>query len=87
MLQIKKFKDALAKHGTDQCSLGPAKGLDESELLKLASINELSINLPLPSVVGEEVEDLVMQSSIDLSGILSKAGENKTALQGEGALL
>ncbi|KDO55535.1 hypothetical protein CISIN_1g023089mg [Citrus sinensis] len=84
---IKKFKDALAKHGTDRCSLGPAKGLDESELLKLASINELSINLPLPSAVGEEVEDLVMQSSIDLSGILSKAGENKTALQGEGVLL
>lgn len=84
---IKKFRDALAKHGTDRCSLGPAKGLDESELLKLASINELSINLPLPSTVEEKVEDLVMQSSIEMSGILSKAGENKTALQGEGALL
>ncbi|KAH9624369.1 hypothetical protein KSS87_011685, partial [Heliosperma pusillum] len=33
---IKKFKDALAKHGTERYSLGPAKGLDESELLKLA---------------------------------------------------
>lgn len=34
---IKKFKDALSKHGKDQCSLGPAKGLEESELLSLAS--------------------------------------------------
>ncbi|XP_077251541.1 thioredoxin-like 1-1, chloroplastic isoform X1 [Tasmannia lanceolata] len=32
---IKKFKDALAKHGSDRCSLGPAKGLEESELLIL----------------------------------------------------
>lgn len=87
MLQIKKFKDALAKHGTDRCSLGPAKGLDESELLKLASINELSISLPLPCTVEEKVEDLVMQSSIGLSGIVSRAGDNKMALQGERALL
>ncbi|XP_075099867.1 thioredoxin-like 1-2, chloroplastic isoform X1 [Nicotiana tabacum] len=39
---IKKFKDALARYGKDQCSLGPARGLDESELLALASIGELS---------------------------------------------
>ncbi|XP_009803905.1 thioredoxin-like 1-2, chloroplastic [Nicotiana tabacum] len=41
---IKKFKDALAKYGKDRCSLGPARGLDESELLALASIGELSRN-------------------------------------------
>uniref|UniRef100_A0A1D1YB24 Thioredoxin-like 1-2, chloroplastic n=1 Tax=Anthurium amnicola TaxID=1678845 RepID=A0A1D1YB24_9ARAE len=39
---IKKFKDALAKHNTDRCSLGPAKGLEESELLALAANKELS---------------------------------------------
>ncbi|XWS37335.1 hypothetical protein CRYUN_Cryun19dG0033900 [Craigia yunnanensis] len=50
---IKKFKDALAKHGSDRCSLGPAKGLDETELMKLASAGELSTNLPLPSMKEE----------------------------------
>ncbi|KAK8477331.1 hypothetical protein V6N11_012836 [Hibiscus sabdariffa] len=39
---IKKFKDALAKHTTDRCSLGPARGLDEKELLSLASNKDLS---------------------------------------------
>lgn len=38
---IKKFKDALGRYGTERCSLGPAKGLDEPELLALASIGEL----------------------------------------------
>ncbi|RZR83338.1 hypothetical protein BHM03_00009927 [Ensete ventricosum] len=41
---IKKFKDALAKHSTDRCSLGPAKGLEESELLALAANKDLSFN-------------------------------------------
>ncbi|KVH98865.1 Thioredoxin [Cynara cardunculus var. scolymus] len=35
---IKKFKDALSKHGTDGGDVGAAKGLEESELLTLASI-------------------------------------------------
>ncbi|KAG9457664.1 hypothetical protein H6P81_002172 [Aristolochia fimbriata] len=39
---IKKFKDAMAKHGTERCSLGPAKGLEESELLELAAKGLLS---------------------------------------------
>lgn len=41
---IKKFKDALAKHGTDRCSLGPTKGLEEKELLALAANKDLSFN-------------------------------------------
>lgn len=41
-LQIKKFKDALAKHTPDRCSLGPAKGLEEKELLALAACKELN---------------------------------------------
>ncbi|KAE8707782.1 Thioredoxin-like 1-2 [Hibiscus syriacus] len=39
---IQKFKNALAKHTTDRCSLGPAKGLDEKELLALAANKDLS---------------------------------------------
>ncbi|XP_021904879.1 thioredoxin-like 1-1, chloroplastic [Carica papaya] len=41
---IKKFKDALAKHTPDRCSLGPTKGLEEKELLALAANRELSFN-------------------------------------------
>ncbi|KAJ8762759.1 hypothetical protein K2173_017574 [Erythroxylum novogranatense] len=39
---IKKFKDALAKHSPDRCSLGPPKGLEEKELLALAANRDLS---------------------------------------------
>ncbi|OVA03912.1 Thioredoxin [Macleaya cordata] len=41
---IKKFKDAIAKHTTERCSLGTTKGLDESELLALAANRDLSFN-------------------------------------------
>lgn len=71
----------MAKYGTERCSLGPAKGLDEKELLKLASIGEISIDLPFPSKEEERVENLVMES-IDLSGSWSKAG-NQIKLQEE----
>ncbi|WCJ43677.1 Thioredoxin-like 1-1 chloroplastic [Euphorbia peplus] len=42
---IKKFKDALAKHTPDRCSLGPAKGLEEKELVALAANKELNFTL------------------------------------------
>lgn len=46
---IKKFKDALAKHSTDRCSLGPTKGLEEKELLALIANKDLSfVYDPLP---------------------------------------
>ncbi|KAK4727119.1 hypothetical protein R3W88_032036 [Solanum pinnatisectum] len=41
---IKKFKDALAKYGTDRCTIGPPKGLEEKELLALAANKDLSFN-------------------------------------------
>ncbi|XP_051115621.1 thioredoxin-like 1-2, chloroplastic isoform X2 [Andrographis paniculata] len=41
---IGKFKDALAKHGTDRCSLGPAKGLDDEEMASLASLDLIPEN-------------------------------------------
>ena len=86
VLQIKKFKDSLAKHGSDRCNLGPAKGLDESELMKLASSGELSTNLQLPSIMEERMEDLPMRRT-ELSGILNKADSNKMKLEKEPALL
>nr|XP_043608296.1 thioredoxin-like 1-2, chloroplastic [Erigeron canadensis] len=46
---IKKFKDALSRYKPNGCNLGPAKGLEESELLSLASIGQISYNLPLKS--------------------------------------
>ncbi|GLT59691.1 hypothetical protein SLA2020_324970 [Shorea laevis] len=46
---IKKFKDALAKHTPDRCSLGPTKGLEEKELLALAANKDLSFKyIPIP---------------------------------------
>ncbi|XP_055800990.1 thioredoxin-like 1-1, chloroplastic [Solanum dulcamara] len=53
---IKKFKDALAKYGTDRCTLGPPKGLEEKELLALAANKDLSFNYTPKT---EEVPDLV----------------------------
>ncbi|KAG8652431.1 hypothetical protein MANES_06G091100v8 [Manihot esculenta] len=67
---IKKFKNALAKHGADRCSLGPAKGLDEAELLTLASMGELPIGLPLTSTKEESAGDFSVRS-IDLPGVCS----------------
>ncbi|EFH57929.1 hypothetical protein ARALYDRAFT_345747 [Arabidopsis lyrata subsp. lyrata] len=39
---IKKFRDALAKHGPDRCSLGRTKGLEEKELVALAANKDLN---------------------------------------------
>ncbi|BFG32795.1 hypothetical protein CerSpe_190690 [Prunus speciosa] len=73
---IKKFKDAMAKHGTGRCNIGgPAKGLDESEMLKLASIGELSTTSSSPSIKEERVEDLVTEI-IDMAGVWSQASQN-----------
>ncbi|XWS58476.1 hypothetical protein CRYUN_Cryun08bG0037200 [Craigia yunnanensis] len=58
---IKKFKDALAKHTPDRCSLGPTKGLEEKELLALAANKDLSFNYtpkpvqPAPVPAQEEI--------------------------------
>ncbi|KAM0979820.1 hypothetical protein ACFX13_015894 [Malus domestica] len=71
---IKKFKDALAKHGSDRCNLGPAKGLDESEILKLASIGEISTTSST-STKEERLEDLLAKS-VDFSGVWSNAGHS-----------
>ncbi|XP_076902938.1 thioredoxin-like 1-2, chloroplastic [Bidens hawaiensis] len=41
---IKKFKNALLKYKSDASNLGPAKGLEEYELLALASGGQISYN-------------------------------------------
>ncbi|XP_058192621.1 thioredoxin-like 1-2, chloroplastic [Rhododendron vialii] len=79
---IKKFKDALAKHGTARCDLGPAKGLDESELLSLASIGEISFNLPLPSTGKDIMQDLVLKNT-DLSGGFGISGNSIMGIEEE----
>ncbi|KAL7139256.1 hypothetical protein ABFS83_09G038900 [Erythranthe nasuta] len=67
---IKKFKDALAKHGTDRCDLGPAKGLDDSELLALASIGLISKDFVPNSADDDKIEDLVIRENA-VSGAFS----------------
>lgn len=67
---IKKFKDALGRYGTERCSLGPAKGLDDSELLTLASIGELSRN---DYPVKKGFEEFVL-SGLDLSDTPNNLG-------------
>ncbi|KAI3688086.1 hypothetical protein L1987_81793 [Smallanthus sonchifolius] len=53
---IKKFKDALAKHKPDRCSLGPPKGLEEKELVALGANWDLSfVYNPKPELQEMEV--------------------------------
>ncbi|KAF8089594.1 hypothetical protein N665_0501s0008 [Sinapis alba] len=51
---IKKFRDALAKHSPDRCSLGPTKGLEEKELVALAANKELNFSYTPKAVPVEE---------------------------------
>ncbi|XP_050220830.1 thioredoxin-like 1-2, chloroplastic [Mercurialis annua] len=81
---IKKFKDAMSKYGQDQYSLGPAKGLEESELSALASVGELPKNLSSQSANEERIEDLIMKS-IELNSVWTKSG-NKMDLKEENAI-
>uniref|UniRef100_A0A2P2JQA6 Thioredoxin-like 1-1ic n=1 Tax=Rhizophora mucronata TaxID=61149 RepID=A0A2P2JQA6_RHIMU len=73
LLQIKKFKDALAKHMPDQCSLSPAKGLEEKELLALAANKDLSFTYapkaaePEPAPTQEEMVTATATSQSNLS--------------------
>ncbi|KAI3987665.1 hypothetical protein MKX01_028399 [Papaver californicum] len=69
---IKKFKDALAKHGTERCSLGPAKGLEEKELLKLAEIKEINLDFSTTSSRSRRTNERTMEelvlSKMDFAG-------------------
>lgn len=60
---IKKFKDALAKHGPDRCSLGPARGLEESELLALAENRDLQFTYEKPGLVVPLAEAIAKEAA------------------------
>lgn len=65
--QIKKFKDALAKYGADCCSLGPAKGLEEKELLALAANRDLSFSYTPksePAVAAPSQEEVLKEAVV-----------------------
>ncbi|XP_019463434.1 PREDICTED: thioredoxin-like 1-2, chloroplastic [Lupinus angustifolius] len=66
---IKKFKDALAKHGNEGCNLGPARGLDEKELKALASVGEISGNSKLLCTKLDKMEDIAVRSHDDFSSV------------------
>lgn len=79
-MQIKKFKDALAKHGTERCSIGKAKGLEEKELLALLSIDLISKDLlPIPSPKEEKEPELVVAAK---SSSFSRDGSKIVAQEG-----
>jgi len=71
--QIKKFRDALAKHTPDRCSLEPTKGLEEKELIALSENKDLNFTYtPKPSqpvhtpeeVATEAVPSLTSKSEV-----------------------
>lgn len=61
IIQIKKFRDALAKHSPNRCSLGEAKGLEEKELAALSSNKDLSFTYtPKPEQPGLPKEEEIL---------------------------
>lgn len=70
---IKKFKDALGKHGTNSRRLGSAKGLDESELSALASRGLISRDLVQNSSQDDGDEEIgVLSKDNNLVGLKSQ---------------
>ncbi|XP_058107732.1 thioredoxin-like 1-1, chloroplastic [Magnolia sinica] len=77
---IKKFKNALAKHTTDRCSLGPAKGLEETELLALAANKELSFNYtakPVPVPAKRTAETTPSSPKLPLTSVQKATQESE----------
>ncbi|KAG6531076.1 thioredoxin-like 1-2, chloroplastic [Zingiber officinale] len=74
---IKKFKDALSKHTTDRCSLGPARGLEEEELLALAANRDLTFDYPKkPVLLPKEIAEIA-PATLPVP-LLTRETENKT---------
>ncbi|XP_068307989.1 thioredoxin-like 1-1, chloroplastic isoform X1 [Pyrus communis] len=81
---IKKFRDALAKHKPERCSLGPTKGLEEKELLALATNKDLSFTYtPKPTEDVPAKEDVIVAeeapSRLPLASATSKSAQVVTA--------
>ncbi|CAN6834417.1 unnamed protein product [Brassica oleracea] len=55
---INKFKEALEKHGREQCSIGKTKGLEEKELVAMATNKDLSLDYkPKNNEVNREIKE------------------------------
>ncbi|GMI84614.1 atypical CYS HIS rich thioredoxin 4 [Hibiscus trionum] len=95
---IKKFKDALAKHTPDQCSLGPTKGLEEKELLALSANKDLPFDYtpkpvqPTPVPVHEETlvakqvpshSNTKLPLSVQTTSLTQRDSEEKTLVGAE----
>ncbi|MBA0699722.1 hypothetical protein Goari_001331 [Gossypium aridum] len=82
---IHKFKDALARHTADRCSLGPTKGLDEKELLALAANKELSFNYkPKPVRLDPNPVPAVEDILVKKTSVNRKDSEEKTLVGARG---
>jgi hypothetical protein len=57
-MQIKKLRDALEKHRADRCSVGPTRGLEESELLALAANKDLQFTYTKELELAPSMEDV-----------------------------
>ncbi|KAI3986571.1 hypothetical protein MKX01_014109 [Papaver californicum] len=88
---IKKFKDALAKYGTKRCSVGPAKGLEEKELLKLAEIKEIYLDFSTTSSRSRRTNEKTMKelvlSKMDFAGSPSSTRDDNNIFDDTNAAL
>ncbi|XP_021733865.1 thioredoxin-like 1-2, chloroplastic [Chenopodium quinoa] len=74
---IKKFKDALAKHNTERsCTLVEAKGLEESEMTKLASMGQLSLDSRVPTLIKDGLLEELMLEKMDFSNAKNVTANN-----------
>ncbi|KAG0552742.1 hypothetical protein BDA96_01G533400 [Sorghum bicolor] len=87
---IKKFRDALAKHRADRCSLGPTRGLEESELLALAANKDLQFTYTKEAELAPSMEDVAEVMTADRPGLptstmpLARQGSEDRALVSSG---
>ncbi|RDY00174.1 Thioredoxin-like 1-1, chloroplastic [Mucuna pruriens] len=72
---IKKFKDALAKHTPDRCSLGPTMGLEERELLALSANKDLSFTYS-PKPLQPANEEFATETAPSTESLLSSLIHN-----------
>ncbi|KAJ6835885.1 putative thioredoxin superfamily protein [Iris pallida] len=81
---IKKFKDALAKHTPERCSLGPTKGLEESELLALAANKDLTFNYTRkPAVTAPNQDDMAEAAPAGPTMPVPRTSRAATQLSGD----
>ncbi|CAH8331537.1 unnamed protein product [Eruca vesicaria subsp. sativa] len=70
IIKINKFREALEKHGREQCSIGETKGLEEKELVAMATNKNLSFDY-IPKSKG------LNSNKIEKDTILSRSSTSK----------